>query len=190
MTGRTLFSLIALLGLLLAHGGCGVQQLARGDFEAPRVEVEGVTVGLPQGGRLPVFAVLRLTNPNPAPLDVHGYDYDLWLEGRSVARGAGSRPVHLPPFGQARVEFPVLVDLPAALNLAPRLLDRQKVHYRLSGGIRLGQVMAGLIRVPFQFQGQAGLEEGRELWRLYGRELISPGGPGPDRIPRRSPENR
>lgn len=176
--------------LLAALMGCGVQQLAKGEIEAPRVEVEGVMLGLPQGGRLPVFAVLTLTNPNRVPLDVHGYDYDLWLEGRSVARGAGSRPVHLPALGQATVEFPVMVDLPAALSLAPRLLQRQRVNYRLSGGIRLGQVMAGLIRVPFQFQGQTSLEEGQELWRLYGRDFISPKEPGPGRTPRRLPESR
>lgn len=88
------------------------------------------------------------------------------------------------------MEFPVLVDLPAAVSLAPRLLQRQRVSYRLSGGIRLGQVMAGLVRVPFHFQGHTSLEEGQELWRLYGRDLISPGAPGPDRIPRRSPESR
>ncbi len=161
-----------LIGLMLALpvlAGCGVRELARGEIEPPRVEVKGVSVGLPQSGGLPVFALLELTNPNPKPLDLRGYDYELWLEGRSVAQGASSRPVHLPAWGRTMVEFPILVQLPAVLSLAPAALQRQKIAYRLAGGFRLGSVMGGLLRVPFHFQGQTTLEEGQELLRLYTR---------------------
>lgn len=154
---------------LLALTGCGVRQLARGEIEPPKVEVKGVMLGLPHQGGLPVSAILELTNPNPEPLDLKGYDYDLWLEGRSVAQGASSKPVHLPALGRTTVEFPILVQLPAVLSLAPVLLKRQKVNYQIAGGFRLGSVMGGLVRVPFRFQGQATAEEGRELLRLYSK---------------------
>jgi LEA14-like dessication related protein len=164
-----LWILAAIMMSLAGASGCGVQQLARGEIEPPRVEVKGVSVGLPQSGGLPVFALLELTNPNPKPLDLRGYDYELWLEGRSVARGASSRPVHLPALGRTSVDFPIMVHLPAVLSLAPAALQRQTISYRLAGGFRLGSVMGGLLRVPFHFQGQTTLEEGQELLRLYTR---------------------
>lgn len=162
-----LVGLAGVMGVLLALAGCGVQQLARGEIEPPRVEVKGVRVGFPEQGNLPVLAALELTNPNGHPLEIRGYDYELRLEGRSVARGASSRPVHLPAWGRTRVEFPILVQVPAVLSMAPLLLGQQKVTYQLAGGFRLGSVMGGLVRVPFAFQGQATPEEGRELLRLY-----------------------
>ncbi len=165
--GAGLWGLIGFMLALMLLAGCGVRQLARGEIEPPRVEVKGVAVGMPHQGGLPVAAILELSNPNRVPLDLRGYDYDLWLEGRSVARGASSQPVHLPALGRTTVEFPILVHLPAVLSLAPLILQRQKVNYQLAGGFRLGSVMGGLVRVPFQFRGQATPEEGRELLRLY-----------------------
>lgn len=156
---------LALAGLSLL--GCGVRQLARGELEPPRVNFKGVIPGMPSQGGLPFTCILSLENPNRQALDLLGYDYELWLEGKSVAQGASDRRVHLPPLGKGEVEFPVVVKLPAVLSLAPAALNRQRVNYQIAGGFRLASVMGGLIRVPFRFQGQSNLDEGLELMRLY-----------------------
>lgn len=158
---------LIMLGGILAFSGCGVRQLARGEIEPPRVEFKGVIPGMPSQEGLPFKCLLALENPNRQALDILGYDYELWLEGRSVAQGASNHRVYLPPLGKGEVEFPVLVKLPAVLSLAPMALNRQRVNYQVAGGFRLASVMGGLIRVPFRFRGQTTLDEGRELMRLY-----------------------
>lgn len=163
-------SLPALAGILcffLSLSGCGVRQLARGEIEPPRVNFKGVIPGMPSQEGLPFRCILALENPNRQALDILGYDYELWLEGRSVAQGASDRRIYLAPLGKGEVEFPVFVKLPAVMSLAPAALSRQRVNYQIAGGFRLASVMGGLIRVPFRFQGQTTLDEGMELMRLY-----------------------
>lgn len=166
----SLWRLSVVLAVALAAAGlcgCGVRQLAKGEIEPPRVEFKGVVPGLPSQEVWPFKCLLALENPNPQPLDILGYDYELWLEGRSVAQGESHRRVYLPPGGKGEVEFPVLVKLPAVMNLVPVAMSRQRVNYQIAGGFRLASVMGGLIRVPFRFRGQTSLDEGMELLRLY-----------------------
>jgi LEA14-like dessication related protein len=133
--------------------GCGVRQLARGEIHPPRVTVQGIAVGPLTPAGWPLTCSLLLENPNSQALTVLGYDYDLSLEGRSVAQGASSETVSLPPQGQAQAQFPIFLKMPALLGMAPALLTQhQKLHYQISGGVRLTSLLGGL-RVPFRFQG-------------------------------------
>jgi LEA14-like dessication related protein len=160
--------LLAVL-LVLALAGCGVQRLAKGEIKPPKVTLEGLTLGAPTGAGWPVFAKLRLHNPNPEDLSILGYDYMLWLEGQPVAQGVSQGQVQLPALGETVTEFPILVNLKAALRLLRQALQNQprQLHYRLTGGIRLSPVLAGLIRVPFTFQGDVSTKEGLDFLRPY-----------------------
>ena len=166
---RAVAVLLALGAVAGALGGCGVQQLAKGEIKPPKVTLQGLTLGAPSGAGWPIFATLRLENPNPQALSVLGYDYNLWLEGRSVAQGVSQGEVHLPPAGETVTEFPIVVNLPALMGLLPRALkhQQQQLRYQLAGGVRLSQVLGGLIRVPFSFQGELSPKEGVDFLRPY-----------------------
>jgi LEA14-like dessication related protein len=159
------------LGLLMLLGlpACGIRQLAQGDIQAPKVKWQGLAVGRPSSRGWPLTVTLLLTNPNSQPLDLEGYDYELWLEGRSVARGASQEPVNLPPGGQAVARVPILVKLSALTGLLPLLLQPQPppLNYRMAGGFRLAELMGGLVRVPFHFRGRVTPTEGLDLLRSY-----------------------
>ncbi len=159
-----------LLGLaVLVAAGCGVQELARGEIQPPKVTFQGLTVYQPTSGGWPLAANLLLENPNPQPLNLLGYNYQLWIEGRSVATGSSQEPVNLPAGGQTAARFPILVKLDTVLGFLPRFLQnpQQKVHYQISGSFRLASVMGGIIPVPFRFQGEAAPREGMEFLRPY-----------------------
>jgi LEA14-like dessication related protein len=159
------------LGLLMLFGlpACGVRQLAQGNIQAPKVRWQGLAVGRPSPRGWPLTVTLLLTNPNSQPLDLEGYDYELWLEGQSVARGVSQEPVNLPPGGQAVARVPILVKLPALMGLLPMLLQPEPppLNYQVAGGFRLAEVLGGLVRVPFRFQGQVTPTEGLDLLRSY-----------------------
>ncbi|MGP8050067.1 MAG: LEA type 2 family protein [Desulfobaccales bacterium] len=159
-----------LLGVaVLVAAGCGVQELARGEIQPPKVTFQGLTVYQPTSGGWPLAANLLLENPNPQPLNLLGYNYQLWIEGRSVATGSSQEPVNLPAGGQTVARFPILVKLDTVLGFLPRFLQnpQQKVHYQISGSFRLASVMGGIIPVPFRFQGEAAPREGMEFLRPY-----------------------
>lgn len=159
-----------LLGLaVLAAAGCGVRELARGEIQAPKVTYQGLTVYQPTSAGWPLAANLLLENPNPQPLNLLGYNYELWIEGRSVATGTSQEAVNLPALGQTVARFPILVKLDALLGFLPMLLQnqQQKVRYQISGSFRLASLMGGIIPVPFRFQGEAAPREGMEFLRPY-----------------------
>ncbi|HZE21198.1 MAG TPA: LEA type 2 family protein [Desulfobaccales bacterium] len=159
------------VGLLMLFSlpACGVQQLARGDIQAPKVKFQGLALGQPTSQGWPLTVSLLLTNPNSQPLDLQGYDYELWLEGRKVAQGASREPVNLPPGGQTVARVPILVKLPALMGLAPMLLQPEPppISYQVAGGFRLAELMGGLVRVPFRFQGRVTPTQGLNLMRSY-----------------------
>jgi LEA14-like dessication related protein len=165
------FSLVLLLtgGLLTTIPACGVRKYTSGEIQAPKVALQGIALGRPTRGGLPLAVVLLLTNPNDQAIDLKGYDYELWLEGKNVAQGASDAPVNLPPRGQTVAQVPILVKLPALLELLPLLIrpEPPPLRYQVSGGFRLPEVLAGLIRIPFSFQGQVTPKEGLEMLRPF-----------------------
>jgi LEA14-like dessication related protein len=165
---RVLTATLTLIGLAAAWG-CGVQRLAKGEIKPPKVTLQGLTLGIPTGAGWPIFATLRLENPNPEALSLQGYDYQLWLEGQPVAQGVSQGQVQLPALGETVTEFPILVNLHSVVGLLPQALknQQQKLRYRLAGGVRLSPVLAGLVRVPFSFQGEVSPQEGLDLLRPH-----------------------
>jgi LEA14-like dessication related protein len=154
---------------LMVLPACGVRQLAQGEIQPPEVSWQGITLGLPTSRGWPMSVRLLLTNPNDQTVNLKGYDYELWLEGRSVAQGESSEAVTLPPSGQKVAQVPILVKLPVVLGLLPVLLQAEPrpLNYQVAGGFRLGAVLGGLIRVPFCFQGQVTPKEGLDFLRSY-----------------------
>lgn len=162
---------LALAGIVIA-GGCGVQQLqqmAQGEMQAPKVTFQGLKIYQPTAQGWPLGAALVLENPNPQALNLLGYDYQLWLDGKSVAQGTSQQAVNLPPLGQTVAEVPIVVQLPAVLELLPRFLPQQprRLHYQIAGSFRLASVLGGLIPVPFRFQGELTPREGLDFLRPY-----------------------
>ncbi len=173
------FLLWLVLAIILA--GCGVsqlQQMARGEIQAPQVTYQGLKVYQPTSQGWPLGAVLRLDNPNNQPLNLLGYDYQLWIEGRSVAQGSSQQAVNLPANGQTVAELPIVVQLPAVMELAPQFLPQflgqqqpqmaqRKFHYQIAGSFRLASVLGGIIPLPFRFQGEASPTEGMDFLKPY-----------------------
>lgn len=159
------------LGLLMLMllPACGVRQLTQGEIQPPEVSFQGLTLGHPTSRGWPLSVALLLTNPNPQPLNLLGYDYQLWIEGKSVATGVSRQAVNLPSRGQTLAEVPILVQLPAVMELLPRVLPRQqpKLHYQIAGSFRLASVLGGIIPIPFRFQGEASPQEGLDFLKPY-----------------------
>ncbi len=177
----TLLLGLAVLAGQLIPAGCGVgqmQQMARGEIQAPKVTYQGLKVYQPTGQGWPLGASLLLENPNNQALNLLGYNYELWIEGRSVAQGTSQQAVYLPPLGQTAAEIPITVQLPAVLELLPQFLPQylgqqqapaRKFHYQIAGSFRLASVLGGIIPIPFNFKGEASPQEGMDFLKPYMR---------------------
>lgn len=162
------------LMLLATMPACGVRQLARGEIQPPKVTFQGLKIYPPAARGWPLGARLLLENPNAEPLNLLGYDYQLWIEGKSVAQGVSQQSVNLPPLGQTVTEVPITVQLPAVMELLPQFLpmlqksqQQRQFHYQIAGSFRLASVMGGIIPIPFKFQGEASPQEGMNFLRPH-----------------------
>jgi LEA14-like dessication related protein len=162
------------LMLLTAMPACGVRQLAKGEIQPPKVTFQGLKIYQPTARGWPLGASLLLENPNPQAVNLLGYDYQLWIEGKSVAQGTSQQAVNLPPMGQTVAEVPIAVQLPAVMELLPQFLpmlqkpqQQRQFHYQIAGSFRLASVMGGIIPIPFKFQGEASPQEGMDFLRPY-----------------------
>ena len=172
---RRLWSGIFLALMLLATmPACGIRQLARGEIQPPKVTFQGLKIYRPTPGGWPLGARLLLENPNPEAVNLLGYNYELWIEGKSVAQGVSQESVNLPPLGQTVAEVPITVQLPSVLDLLPQFLPmlqksqpHRQFHYQIAGSFRLASVMGGIIPIPFKVQGEATPKEGMDFLRPY-----------------------
>ena len=162
------------LMLLTTIPACGVRQLATGEIQPPKVTFQGLKIYQPTARGWPLGARLLLENPNSQSLNLLGYDYQLWIEGKSVAQGVSQQAVNLPPTGQTVAEVPIMVQLPAVMDLLPQFLpmlqksqQQRQFHYQIAGSFRLASVMGGIIPIPFKFQGEASPQEGMDFLRPY-----------------------
>ena len=160
--------------LLATMPACGVRQLAKGEIQPPKVTFQGLKIYRPTAGGWPLGARLLLENPNSQALNLLGYDYQLWIEGKSVAQGTSQQAVNLPPLGQTETEVPIMVQLPTVMEFCPssspcckRQQQQRQFHYQIAGSFRLASVMGGIIPIPFKFQGEASPQEGMDFLRPY-----------------------
>jgi hypothetical protein len=153
-------ALVVALISCLATWGCGVRKLAQQELQPPEVRLQGLGLRAPGPQGWPLTCVLAVKNPNPMTIKVLGYDYEVWLEGRSVAKGESNQTVTLPAQGEATVEVPVLLKLKALPGLLPLLLREKALTVEIAGGLRLPQTLG--FRVPFRFREKLTPEEGLE----------------------------
>ena len=164
---------LALL-LLTTIPACGIRQLARGEIQPPKVTFQDLKIYPPTASGWPLGARLLLENPNSQAVNLLGYNYQLWIEGKSVAQGTSQQAVNLPAMGQTVTEVPIMVKLPAVMELLPQFLpmlqkqqQQRQFHYQIAGSFRLASVMGGIIPIPFKFQGEASPQQGMDFLSPY-----------------------
>jgi hypothetical protein len=150
---------VALASCLTAYG-CGVRKLAQGELQPPEVRLQGLGLRAPGPQGWPLVGVLAVKNPNPMTIKILGYDYEVWVEGQSLAQGTSNKTITLPAQGEATVEVPVLLRLKTLPRLLPHLLRNNELTVEIAGGLRLPQTLG--FRVPFRFREKLTPKEGLE----------------------------
>lgn len=148
MRFRTSRWLIATVASAVMLAGCAGLR----DLEPPEVVVTAIR---------PVDATLleqrfdvdlRIYNPNNRDLSVEGVDFELDLNGKRLARGAGATDLDLPRLGEAETTVRVSSSF---LGLARQLMsagETDTLTYRMKGRIHLSPGGS----VPFDKSGELG----------------------------------
>jgi LEA14-like dessication related protein len=142
---------IALLALM--SGACASLQ----DLESPDVVVTAIrpldATMLEQR-----FEVdLRIYNPNNKELRIDGVSFDLDINGRRLARGAGASDLVLPRLGEATTTVTVSSSVFDLARQFMALGQEETLSYNLVGKIHLGSGLGGSL--PFERSGEIGSRE-------------------------------
>lgn len=135
--------------VLLAAGCAGIHKLETPDVVVTAIRPLDATV-LEQR-----FEVdLRIYNPNNRDLEIDGVDFELSVNGRRLARGAGATELLLPRLGEAQTSVRVSTTV---FDIARQVMaagQSETLAYRLTGRIHLGSGLGGSL--PFDRSGELG----------------------------------
>lgn len=133
---------------LLAAVGL-VSLAACASVKAPILRVDGLRMGKAgiTGASMEVAFALR--NPNPEPMLVERFDYELFVNGQRLGRGYQPAAVDLPGFGEQRVtsRFDLnFLSLPGAVKA---VLDDDRARARVKGHFYVRQSGGGPKKLGF-----------------------------------------
>ena len=140
---------IATLFLITAcSSGSGIKGVA----EPPTVSVQNVSLERLtwQGGE--ANFTISVTNPNPYPLPLSGFDYALMLNGVEVANGDQEQQMMISARQSRQVNVPLKLSFVNIASVLPGLIRQGTIQYQLAGSVHLT-----LLNIPFERSGKTQL---------------------------------
>ena len=135
-SGTRFLAVAALSAFALAGAGCGAK--------APILAVDGVKVGDLGVTGVAMDVRFRVRNPNPEPLSIERFEYELFLNGNRLGRGFESKGLQLAGFAEGKLtsRFDVnLLSLPGTVRDLLRddwVQARVRGHFYATGQRRIG----------------------------------------------------
>jgi len=137
------FGVLLLFCSLLLLGGCAKMY---GLKEEPKVSVADIRIQEVKAMEGVFLIKLRVMNPNDVPLDIHGINCDLEINGRHFASGIGDSSLTVAAFGSTLVPVEVyasvlnmVASVADLLHTAGKFPSKEKpMPYTLKGTVRIG----------------------------------------------------
>lgn len=117
---------LALLAAVVAGAACATTKTPTLQVEALRMGKLGITgAGLDVG--------FRVQNPNPEPLLIDRFEYELRLNGHRLGRGYYSEPVRLDGFKAERVDSKFNLNFLSLPGTVKAILDNDRARVQVKG---------------------------------------------------------
>jgi len=144
----------AVTATTLALGLSGCASLKTPSMQLEHLNVDKVNV---TGMKLGVKFQVR--NPNPEPLRVQNFEYELKLNGRRLGRGYHPDSFELEGFGTRSVETTFDLNFLSVPSGVKQVLDRDRVRAEVKGNFFVQQPgSAGLKRLGFKSDAEVRLD--------------------------------
>jgi LEA14-like dessication related protein len=102
-------------------------------LKPPTLAVDGLRVGDMGLSGVTLEVGFRLRNPNPEPLKIERFEYELLVNGRSLGHGYESSGTELAGYGEAKLKSRFDVDTLKVPGAMLRVLRQDKVRARAKG---------------------------------------------------------
>jgi LEA14-like dessication related protein len=119
-------SVAAAIAVVLLASGCA-------SVKSPILAVDGVKVGDMGLSGVAVDVGFRIRNPNPEPLRIERFEYELFVNGNRLGRGFESKGLDLEGYGETKVRTRFDVNLLSLPGAVKDVLGQDRVKARAKG---------------------------------------------------------
>jgi len=123
---RTMRVARALVLALVPAAGCAT-------VKTPILAVDGLKLGDMGLSGVALDVGFRVRNPNPEPMTIERFEYELFVNGHRLGRGFEPRGLELPGYGEAKVRTRFDVNLLSLPGAVKDVLREDHVHARAKG---------------------------------------------------------
>jgi LEA14-like dessication related protein len=122
---KNLVATVVLVSALLA-GGCA-------GMKPPTLAVDGLKVGDMGLSGVALDVGFRIRNPNPEPLRIERFEYELLVNGSSLGHGYEPKGTELAGFGEAKLTSRLDINTLKVPGAVLKVLRQDKVRARAKG---------------------------------------------------------
>lgn len=144
---RSSLSLAFVLAGLVALAGCAT-------VKPPTLQVEGLKIGKFGITGLAMDVHFRVRNPNPEPLFIERFEYELFMNGNRLGRGYEPNPVQIGGFRDERVSSRFDLNLLSLPGAVKDLLNDDRARARAKGTFYVRQRSGDLKKLRFDADAQ------------------------------------
>lgn len=139
-----------LAALALAAAGCGLK--------APTMQLQHLRIDQLNVTGMTLQVRFQVRNPNPEPLRVRNFEYELELNGSRLGRGYHPDSFELEGFGARTVESSFDLNFLSLPGGVRAVLERDRVRADVRGGFFVEQPDGGLKRLGFSSNAEVRLD--------------------------------
>jgi LEA14-like dessication related protein len=123
---RSVWLARALVLTLVSAAGCAT-------IKTPILAVDGLKIGDMGLSGVALDVGFRIRNPNPEPLTIERFEYELFVNGNRLGRGFEPKGLELPGYGEAKVQTRFDVNLLSLPGVVKDVLREDRVKARAKG---------------------------------------------------------
>jgi LEA14-like dessication related protein len=101
--------------------------------QRPTLTATGLKLHKPGVSGLPVDVTFRVQNPNPDPLPVERFDYEVVVNDQAVGRGFVAEPIVLEPFKETEVRSRFNINYFSIPGAVKQILDQDRMDAIIRG---------------------------------------------------------
>jgi LEA14-like dessication related protein len=139
---RSIAGVCAVLSFVLVLPGCAT-------LKPPTLVVEGLHVGKLGISGAAIDVSFKLRNPNPDPMLVERFEYELFLNGNRLGRGYEPNAVNLAGFAEERVRSRFDMNFLSLPGAVKDLLNDNRAKARVKGHFFVKTASGSQKKLPF-----------------------------------------
>ena len=152
---RSIIALAVCAGVLAAAGCSSTAHLEPLGVNLVNLEIQEVTLF-----EASLIAQIRITNPNPDPIEMSGGSLKLLLDGKKAGTALAREPFSVGAFDSTLVDMNVTINTASAITRIPALLEKETISYGVSGAF-YSDGSFGQVKHAVERSGVLDLKQGR-----------------------------